>query len=91
MLIKNDKDLIDIMLAAGWQADMGGYRQPKIPEDAYYFQCPYDKRVSFHRYSREFCKGGCIIAIIKNLRDFDWDYDINTGLLNNGVCAIRIR
>ena len=57
-----------------------------------YYTAPYDPSIKCYIWRREFRdKNGNVLARIDNLRDISWDWDDNIGLLQNGLCAIRIK
>jgi len=79
MRIVNDKEFKDLLIQTGWVCGR------------FHYTSPYDTSVHCYSYRREFRKDGYILGTIANLRDVIWDYDNNTGLLQNGVFAIRIK
>jgi len=82
MRINNDKEFEDLLIQNGWTLPNGKYSGRVAP---------YDPTVVCYAWRREFRKDGFIIGIIQNMRDIIWDYDTTTGLINNGVFAVRIK
>ena len=92
--IENEAEFIELLEFEGWVKEKGGR-----------FQSPYDNDVRFTTWERRFYKDislnkpnryghmteARVLGTIPNFKHIVWTYEEETGLLENGVIAIRIR
>lgn len=86
MRIKTKEELKQLLLNNGW------YQKPLHSND--WLTAPYNENYLCITYLKQFVHTNDLSMIygqINNMRSVTWLYNENTGILDNGICAFRIK